>query len=127
MNVLLDSHVALWWASSPEDLRPDVASIVTNPLNEVWVSAASAWELAIKVASGRLELDVRRLFSGLADSGLRILGVGVDDGIDATTLAWPHRDPFDRMLAAQARRSELRLITRDLALLAFDGVATIPA
>lgn len=127
MNVLLDSHVAVWWAGSPEELKSDVTSIVANPLNDVWVSAASAWELAIKVAAGRLELDVRRLFAGLADGGLRLLGMGVDDGVEAATLAWSHRDPFDRMLAAQARRLDLQLITRDRALLSFDGVATIAA
>ena len=73
MDLLLDSHVALWWAHDPDELGADAAQLIAAAGNEVWVSAASAWELAIKVRSGRLDLDVDRLFDSLASHGFRIL------------------------------------------------------
>lgn len=127
MNVLLDTHVALWWADDSESLNSDLAGVLADPLNEIWVSAASAWELAIKVAAGKLDVDVGRLFTGLQGRGLRLLGIGVDDGIEAAGLRWAHRDPFDRMLVAQAHRAELLLATRDRAILAFVRDAALEA
>ena len=82
-RLLLDSHVALWWAEEPSRLSPEVLALITDPANDVWVSAASAWELSIKVRAGRLEVDVGRLFDGLARHGIRLLGIGVDDAISA--------------------------------------------
>ena len=65
MDLLLDSHAALWWAEDPGLLEPTAGSAIANPSNSVWASAASAWELAIKVAAGKLVVDVRSLFLGL--------------------------------------------------------------
>jgi len=127
MDLLLDTHVALWWALEPGQLSGDVVRLVGAPLNEVWVSAASAWELAIKVRSGRLAVDVDRLFESLIGNGLRILGIGVDDAITAGLLDWDHRDPFDRMLVAQAQRLALTIVTRDAAILSHPGVISTAA
>lgn len=126
MDVLLDSHIALWWAEEPERLTPEAQAELADPRNDVWVSAASSWELAIKVKAGKLTLDVRRLMSGLQERGIRLLGIGVDDGIEATGLDWGHRDPFDRMLVAQAARAGLTLVTRDRSILDYGGVTTLP-
>ena len=125
MDVLLDSHIALWWAEDPERLNAEARSTLVDPRNDVWVSSASSWELAIKVHAGKLTLDVRRLMSGLQERGIRLLGIGVDDGIDAAGLDWSHRDPFDRMLVAQANRAGLSLVTRDRSILDFSGVTTL--
>jgi PIN domain nuclease of toxin-antitoxin system len=119
VDLLLDSHVALWWATDPSVLSGDALVAIAEPANDVWVSAASAWELAVKATQGKLSLDVRALFAALPDRGIRLRGIGVDDGIDAAGLAWEHRDPFDRMLVAQARRSSLTIVTRDAAILDF--------
>jgi PIN domain nuclease of toxin-antitoxin system len=119
MDLLLDSHVALWWADDPSQLKKDVAQEIADPTNDVWASAASAWELAIKTAQGMLAVDVRGLFRRLSDRGIRLRGIGVDDGIDAAALAWAHRDPFDRMLVAQAALSGLTMVTRDSVILDF--------
>jgi PIN domain nuclease of toxin-antitoxin system len=119
VELLLDSHVAVWWAVEPERLSPGAAQALRDPQNALWVSAASAWELAIKVGQGKLELDVRDLFERLVGHGVRLRGIGVDDGVEAAELVWPHRDPFDRMLVAQARRSALTIVTRDDAIRAF--------
>ena len=127
MDLLLDSHVALWWAEDPGLLDPAAGSAIANPSNSVSASAASAWELAIKIAAGKLVVDVRSLFLGLRAQGVRLLGIGVEDGIDAGSLAWDHRDPFDRMLVVQAQRSGLVLVTRDRSLLAYRGIETLAA
>jgi PIN domain nuclease of toxin-antitoxin system len=127
VDLLLDTHVALWWAADAEELDPDVRRAVAEPANTVWTSAASAWELAIKVRAGKLVVDVRSLFGGLVTAGIRILGIGVDDAVAAGALDWDHRDPFDRMLVAQATRHRLVLVTRDAAILAGDRVQTLPA
>ena len=119
--------MALWWAHDPAQLRAEAGQLMAVAGNEVRVSAASAWELAIKVRAGRLALDVGALFDGLLDHGIRLLGVGVDDGIGAGPLDWSHRDPFDRMLVAQARRLQLTIVTRDAAILGYYGVLATAA
>jgi PIN domain nuclease of toxin-antitoxin system len=125
VELLLDSHVALWWATDPSRLEAKARHAVTAAGNGVSVSTASAWELAIKVRSGRLELDVGHLFEALASHGLRVLGIGVDDGLRAGGLDWSHRDPFDRMLVAQALRLGLTVATRDAAILGYREVPTL--
>lgn len=117
MDYLLDTHIALWWAEDPALLRPAARDAIADPANEIWASAASAWELAIKVRAGKLAVDVDALFRGLSADGIRMLGIGIDDGIGAASLDWAHRDPFDRMLVAQARRMGVVLLTRDDAIL----------
>ncbi len=127
MDLLLDTHVCVWWATDPALVAADARQAIADPANTVWVSAASAWELAIKIRAGKLHLDVRVLFAGLADHGFGVLGIGIDDSADAGALEWSHRDPFDRMLVAQARRSTIRLVTRDAAILAFLGELALEA
>jgi PIN domain nuclease of toxin-antitoxin system len=117
VEILLDTHVAMWWAIDPSMLATPAASAIADKANAVWFSTASAWELAIKVRSGKLEVDVLDLVAQLSRHGMRILGIGVDDAVAAGSLEWEHRDPFDRMLVAQARRLGLRLVTRDAAVL----------
>jgi PIN domain nuclease of toxin-antitoxin system len=119
VDLLLDSHAAVWWADDPSQLSTAAAEAISDPGNDVWASAASAWELAIKSAQGKLSVDVRALFRRLADQRVRLRGIGIDDGVDAAALVWSHRDPFDRMLVAQAANSGLVLVTRDSAILDF--------
>jgi PIN domain nuclease of toxin-antitoxin system len=113
VDLLLDTHAALWWASDPSALSNESVQLISNPNNTVWFSAASAWELSIKVRSGKLELNVARLTDQLTKNGVRLLGIGFDDAILAGSLEWSHRDPFDRMLAAQSTRLAYLLVTRD--------------
>jgi PIN domain nuclease of toxin-antitoxin system len=127
VDILLDTHVALWWADNQEVLLPDAVAAITDGSNSVWFSAASAWELAIKVRSGKLSVDVSRLVNQLTQHDVRILGVGIDDAISAGALDWTHRDPFDRMLVAQARRLGMLLATRDDAAQRFLGANALPA
>ena len=127
MELLVDTHLALWWALDPTSLLPQASEVITRSDNTVFFSAASAWELAIKVRSGKLTLDVRRLIDQLARDGFRMLGIGLTDAITAGELEWAHRDPFDRMLVAQSRTQRLQLITRDEAIRAFLGSESLAA
>lgn len=127
MDLLFDTHAVIWWADDPVELLPSANSAIIDPENTVWFSAASAWELAIKVRAGKLQVDVGRLVDQLTRNGVRLLGIGVDDAIAAGSLDWTHRDPFDRMLVAQARRLRLKLVTRDQAVQAFMGAEFLAA
>ena len=127
MDILLDSHAAVWWADDPSLLDDEAVSAIADESNTVWFSSASAWELSIKVRRGKLALDVGELVDQLSRHGIRLLGIGVDDAIAAGELDWLHRDPFDRMLVAQARRLQYRLLTRDDAIRRFLGAGALPA
>ena len=119
MDLLIDSHVALWWADDPSVLSTPAMEAIADPANVVWLSAASAWELAIKVRGGKLDIDVLATIIKLSQNGVRLLGVGLDDGVAAGLLDWDRRDPFDRMLVAQSQRLGLRLVTRDAAMVRY--------
>jgi PIN domain nuclease of toxin-antitoxin system len=127
VDLLLDTHAALWWAQDPSQLSKEAVEAIADPTRIVWFTAASAWELSIKVHAGKLRVDVARLVEGLTSRGIRLLGIGIDDAIAAGSLDWDHRDPFDRMIVAQAARNNLALVTRDMAIRGYVGVQTIGA
>lgn len=111
MGLLLDTHVVLWWLADD----PKLATAVKGRLNadpEVFVSAASVWEVAIKQALGRLVGD-DDLAERVKESGFAALPVGADHAIAAAQLPMHHRDPFDRMLIGQAHCEGLTVMTRD--------------
>ena len=81
----------------------------------------------MKVRAGKLSLDVRALMIELTRNGFGVLGIGIDDAVSAGSLDWAHRDPFDRMIAAQAMRGPYWLVTRDTELRDFVGALTIAA
>ena len=110
-GLLLDTHVFLWWRENNARLSGRARNgIATADL--VMVSAASAWEAAIKVALGRLRLP-DTFESGVRDSGFERLPVGFAHAEESGRLPSHHRDPFDRMLVAQARVERLTLVTHD--------------
>jgi PIN domain nuclease of toxin-antitoxin system len=127
MDILFDSHVAVWWVQDPSRLAVPCREAIEDASNGVWFSAASAWELAIKVRSGKLRVDVDRLVSRLRENGVSLLGIGIDHAIAAGELDWTHRDPFDRMLVAQARRQRMLLATRDQAIAEHLGTSALAA
>ncbi|MEB3034379.1 type II toxin-antitoxin system VapC family toxin [[Mycobacterium] nativiensis] len=115
MNILLDTHTLLWLVSKPSKLEPETLVILADPGTSVWVTAASAWEIATKTRLGRL--DGAALLSTWADviadmSGME-LTIDSADAILAGRLPWEHRDPFDRVIVAQALRRNLTIATRD--------------
>ncbi|HYV96792.1 MAG TPA: type II toxin-antitoxin system VapC family toxin [Gemmatimonadaceae bacterium] len=112
MNILLDSHALLWALHAPERLAPRARTAIRDATNAVFFSAASAWELEIKAAKGKLALPAEWL-EVATGTGFRELPVTSRVARSAAHLEWYHTDPFDRMLVAQALERELHIATRD--------------
>ena len=113
MRLLLDTHSLLWMLAMPERLPAAARRAVEAAENEVHASVASAWEIAIKVALGRLEFDVDTLEEALTATGIQLLGIGLQHTARVATLPQHHRDPFDRLLVAQALTESMTLVSRD--------------
>lgn len=113
---LLDSHALLWWWFAPERLSGAVRDLLSDPATAVLVSAASGWELSLKHHQGKLpELSgaIDDLPGLLRADGFEALPISLAHGLRAAAYSQAHRDPFDRMLAAQAELDRLVLITAD--------------
>lgn len=115
MNVLLDTHVALWAITDSPKLSQKARELIQSPKATIWVSAASLWEIAIKHALGRGDMpvssqDAVRYFR---ESGYRLLAVEAEHAVAVEDLAAHHQDPFDRILVAQAIVEPMRLLTHD--------------
>jgi PIN domain nuclease of toxin-antitoxin system len=121
LKLLLDTHILVWWLLDDPALPSRVASLIGDPANEVFVSSASAWEIATKYRRGRmpqaepLVQGFRRLIDGERWIGVPVT---IEHALAAGLLKGKHRDPFDRMLAAQARLENMKLLTDDRALAA---------
>ena len=128
-RVLLDTHVLLWLVSTPHRVGAHAREVLTDPRTDVVVSAASAWEIAIKTRSGRL--DGEPLLSGwtnvLTDMSARPIAIDADDAIFAGRLTWEHTDPFDRVIVSQAARRNLSIVTKDRRMLRAALTPTIEA
>ncbi len=129
MNILLDTHTLLWLLSEPTALDSDVLEQLADPGTSLWVSAASAWEIAIKTRLGRL--DGATLLASWASQleAMRVddLPIDSEDAIVAGRLPWDHRDPFDRVIVAQALRRNLTVVTRDAKVLTAALTPTLKA
>lgn len=123
MRLLLDTHALLWWLDDDPALSEVAREGIADPNSEVLVSAASVWEAEIKAATGRLDLRVD-LLDQIAINRFVELPVTARSAVEAARLPLHHRDPFDRMLIAQARVEGLRLVTRDARVASYD-VATL--
>jgi PIN domain nuclease of toxin-antitoxin system len=126
VRVLLDSHVIVWWLMTPAKLRKPSFAILLADDSELFVSAASWWELAIKRALGRIRFDFELMLAKLGQADVTRLDVTFAHAESSAGLPGHHSDPFDRMLAAQARCEGLTLMTRDSAFELY-SIATIPA
>ncbi len=113
MRLLLDTHAFLWMLDAPQRLPAGIRSAIEDVENEVFVSAASAWEIAIKQSLGRLPAARADPFEALRRTGLAELPVTVEHARATRSLPLLHRDPFDRMLVAQAQLEGLSLVSRD--------------
>ena len=116
MRLLLDTHVLLWWLFDDPALSLPARTAIADRANTVYVSGASAWEIATKWRLGRLseaENAVKQLPQLLGTAGFESLTITVAHALAAGTMATEHRDPFDRMLIAQAAIEGLRLVSKD--------------
>lgn len=112
MNLLLDTHVFLWWCNKDPLLDKSAIQTIANPDNTVFFSVVSAWEIAIKQALRRLHIP-GPVEDAVKKNGFSPLGISFEHARVAGALPSHHRDPFDRMLIAQAKVDQLTIVTRD--------------
>jgi PIN domain nuclease of toxin-antitoxin system len=116
VNLLLDTHALLWWKAGSRKLGPAARRVIERGADEVYVSAVSAWEIAIKSRLGRIRLAEPLhtwMPEGLEDNGFSQLPVTVAHAVAVAVLPDHHDDPFDRLLIAQAREDGLTILTAD--------------
>jgi len=121
MRILLDTHILLWSAGQPEKLSISTCAILTAPENTLFFSAASIWEIVIKLGLGRddFKVDPYRLRKMLIVHGYAEVPVTSEHALKVDTLPLLHKDPFDRLLLAQARTEGMLLLTVDPLLLQY--------
>jgi PIN domain nuclease of toxin-antitoxin system len=122
VKYLLDTHTLVWATLSRKSLSAAAASIIANPTNEIFVSAASAWEIATKVRLGKFkdaEPLERRLLEAVSEAGYTFVPISAETSLRAGRLVAPRGDPFDRMIAAQALALDIPIISLDPQLDAF--------
>ena len=115
MNILLDTHVALWAITDNPNLSKVARDLIQSPRTEVWISAASIWEIAIKrsLSRGAMPVSSEDAVRYFRESGYQFLAVEPEHAIAVEKLPPHHQDPFDRILVAQALVEPMRLITHD--------------
>lgn len=119
-RLLLDTHIFVWAKTFDRPLKPAVVASIVDPANEVFVSLATAWELGIKAATGKLTGDASKLVGNqqqfesiLMDSRFNLLPIQTSHIFAVRNLPLHHRDPFDRLIVAQAMTEQMTLITVD--------------
>src|SRR6185437_3286795 len=123
MKLLLDTHLLLWAAGDPSRLSKEARNLINDPDNELLFSAASLWEVSIKRGLGRKDFkaDPRILRRGLLDNGYGEIPIHSDHVVVLDTLPAIHKDPFDRILVAQAVAEGIELVTTDSQLVQYGG------
>lgn len=127
MRLLLDTHLLLWALGDPDRLGTALRDLIEDPANEVLFSAASIWEIAIKAGLGRVDFTVRpeEVTRGAILAGFAELPVRAEAAAQVADLPPHHRDPFDRLLVAQAMAGPLRLYTADPLLPPYSELVTL--
>jgi PIN domain nuclease of toxin-antitoxin system len=127
VRALLDTHAFIWWANDDPSLTDAAREVIGDPQNEIFLSAASTWEMAIKIAIGKLTLTLPLdlfVLSQISQYGFTPLRITYDHTYRVGSLPQHHRDPFDRLLIAQAMTENLVLLTGDAQFPPY-GVATL--
>jgi PIN domain nuclease of toxin-antitoxin system len=127
MKLLLDTHLLLWAAQGIEYLPPDALTLMSEPENELFFSVASLWEIVIKCGLGRedFDLDPRVLRRSLLDNGYHEMPILSEHVVAVGTLPTIHKDPFDRLLVAQAIVEGIMLLTADIQVAKYPGPVKI--
>lgn len=122
MKYLLDTHVLLWWLTTPEKIKEKAQEIIQNKSHQIYVSSASFWEMAIKKNIGKLSLPHNLLEATTAES-FKFLPILPEEALGVADLPLLHSDPFDRLLICQAKLHDLVLITHDLKMMNYPVVS----
>jgi len=123
VKLLLDTHLLLWAAGTPDRLSKEAGRLIESTENALFFSVASLWEIAIKTALGRddFQVSVRQLHRGLLDNGYNELAIISEHTITIDCLPAIHKDPFDRLLVAQAMVEGMTLLTSDKIVAQYPG------
>lgn len=116
MKLLIDTQCWLWWFAEPDRLKEETIAQIVDETNELWFSVASVWEMGIKVGLGKLPLPEtidRYIANRMKELGARSLEIRADHALQAAGLPLHHRDPFDRMLIAQAQVEGMVIVSAD--------------
>jgi PIN domain nuclease of toxin-antitoxin system len=119
VRLLLDTHAFLWFITDDPQLSPNAKALIADPANEIFVSPATLWEVAIKVSIGKYPIAVpyqTLISNGIEDNAFEILPIEPEHAAILTTMPFHHRDPFDRMLIAQGQVENMPIVSADLAL-----------
>ncbi|BAT56108.1 PilT domain-containing protein [Nostoc sp. NIES-3756] len=128
MKLLLDTQCWLWWFAQPERLSEEAITHIADETNELWFSVASIWEIGIKVAIAKLPLPEppdSYISSRMRQLGMRSLEITATHALRAASLPLHHRDPFDRMLIAQAQLEDITLVSADAIFRQYNDVAIV--
>ena len=128
MKLLLDTQCWLWWFAQPERLSEETITHIADETNELWFSVASIWEIGIKVAIGKLPLPEspdRYISTRMGQLGVRSLEITATHALRAAALPLHHRDPFDRMLIAQAQLENITLVSADAIFKQYSNVSIL--
>ena len=125
MNILLDTHILLWWLTDDRRLKKLERDLLIDSGNPVSISVVSYWEIVIKTANGRLEAELDEVLKAVDQSGFSTLPIHARHTRALADLPPHHADPFDRMLVAQAQADSLRLLTRDQKIAAYGPVVML--
>ncbi len=123
MNVLLDTHAFLWWITDNDELSPRAREVITDGRNELFLSAASGWEISIKTRLGRIDFPKapdKFLIHHLSVNGITPLSISIQHALQVLNLPDIHRDPFDRIIVAQAILEKMTILTRDAYIKRYD-------
>lgn len=112
---LLDTHTLIWFINGDRDLSDKVRKAIEAADSANFVSIASLWEMAIKVSLGKLELKTpfSHVYNQMSNNGFELLPITFEDTLKLSVLPWEHRDPFDRLIIAQALNNDLTILSKD--------------
>jgi PIN domain nuclease of toxin-antitoxin system len=128
VKLLLDTQCWLWWFAQPERLSEEAITRIADETNELWLSVASIWEIGIKVAIGKLPLPEppdSYISNRIGQLGVRSLEITAIHALRAAALPLHHRDPFDRMLIAQAHLEDMTLVSADAVFKQYSDVSIL--
>ncbi|EIC28845.1 type II toxin-antitoxin system VapC family toxin [Methylomicrobium album] len=122
MNLLLDTHTLIWLLEGDGNLSVSARKQIENPDNTNFISIATFWEIAIKLSLNKLvmKISISQLKRLVWENGLEVLPIAIEDTLLVSQLPFHHRDPFDRLLAAQAMNQNMSLVSRDRAMSLYD-------
>jgi len=125
VRIFLDTHIVLWWLTDDRRLSRVARQYIEKQQSQIYVSVVTIWEIAVKQALGRIDIDLHELGKALTANGFQVLPITFEHATEVANLPLHHRDPFDRMLLAQCTVESARLLTHDETLSAYGQLSIV--